>query len=314
MVEINTYRRPAPLKQADKVAVIAPATKVKHEYVAGAARWIAAKGFTPVVMPHSDGASNGSFAASRMDRLSDLLTSLRDPEIKAILCARGGYGCQQLLPDIPVADVAEGCKWIIGFSDISALHALWLSAGVMALHAPMGKHMTLLDDDCTDRIASILRGEALPAVECASHPLNIEGSSNGTLAGGNLAVLNGLAATPYDILSPNRAEGSILFIEDIGENIYEIDRILTRLAMAGTLNGIRGLAVGQFTEYHEDLNYADMEEMIRTRLDQLALRYGFSFPVAFNLPIGHVDRNFPVVEGARCRLDVTPHITRISYE
>ncbi|MDE7380843.1 MAG: LD-carboxypeptidase [Muribaculaceae bacterium] len=293
---------PPSLIQHDRIVVIAPATKVKAEYVEGLCEALRVEGFDACPSPHALSSDSGSFAASLPQRLADLTQALEDDTVKCIFCARGGYGCQQLLPFLNKETVRNNPKWIVGFSDISALHALWLSAGVASIHGPMGKHFSLTPDHNSAALVNILKGRWQTEISIPSHPLNIPGHGKGRLIGGNLAVLNGLAATPYDILSPESAHDAVLFIEDVGENIYEIDRILTRLAMAGTLNVISALIVGHFTEYGVDLNYRNMEEMIASRLQILKEIYKFDFPVLFDSPVGHVQENHPFVEGAEAEV------------
>lgn len=291
---------PSLLKPGDKVAIISPATIVNPEYIDGAARFLASQGFTPVVMPHAKGPAHGSFAASDSARLSDLADALKDPSVRAILCARGGYGCNHLLDKLPASLIAADPKWLIGFSDVSALHALWQHCGVVSLHAPMAKHLTLLPADhyCTRAMMRILT-EGLPVEYFANpHPLNIVGEAHGTLVGGNLAVINGLAGTPYDPFATPRR---ILFIEDISEAIYAVERMLIRLRLSGQLGNLAGLVVGSFTEYKPDRNHPDMETMI-SRL--LAETTGVDFPVAFGFPAGHTDDNLPLALGAEARLSV----------
>lgn len=299
------YIIPPYIKKGDRIALVSPATKVRHEYVEGACRWFEAHGFCPEVFPHADSEPSGSFAGPLEGRVSDLRSAITDKGIKAIFCCRGGYGCQQLLPFLSVEEIAENPKWIIGFSDISALHALWRKAGVVSLHAPMAKHLTLHPDDfCSETLLKIIMGkyrvENRGEYTFAPHPLNIEGRGKGILVGGNMAVLNGLAATPYDILGPE-GEDIVLFIEDVGENIYEIDRILSRLAMAGTFRRVKALLCGRFTEYGPDLNYKDMEEMISRRLSLL----GVDIPMAFDVPVGHVDENYPFPSGVETEVEIS---------
>lgn len=309
---------PAALLPGDTVAIISPATTVKPEYVAGAAERLRVEGYNVVVMPSALGPAVGSYAASEEVRLADLLTSLADPEVKCIFCARGGYGCVHLLPHISPTLVRGNPKWIVGFSDISALHAAWLKCGVASLHAPMAKHLTNFPqktpltehsaglpsgEAATDALLGILNGSFLPDYTVASHPLNRFGEARGVLRGGNLAVLNGLAATPWDILDVKEGEDVILFIEDISEAIYAVERMLIRLDLSGSLRRVKGLIVGQFTEYRPDRNFDSMEEMIAS----LLVRCGLSgFPVAFGFPAGHVDYNLPLIEGSTVSLKVTP--------
>lgn len=300
----NDFLTPPALREGDKIAILAPATTVKSEYVAGAAEMLHALGFDVEVMPSALGPADGSYAAPFSQRLYDLLSALSDPSVKCIFCARGGYGCVQLIPHIPLSLVRDNPKWLIGFSDISALHALWMKAGVKSLHAPMTKHLTLLraDDLSSAALIRILRGDTTIGYRRSPSPFNRLGSATGRLMGGNLAVLNGLAATPFDILSPKEAEGSILFLEDISEAIYAVERMLLRLNMAGTLHSLRGLIIGQFTEYHPDLNFRSMEEMISNLLDRVGIN---NIPVAFGFPTGHVDHNVPLIEGEPVSLAVT---------
>lgn len=298
--------RPAKLQPGDGIAIISPASAVKEEYIDGAARLLSEAGFRPVVMPHAKGPAAGSYAAPEADRASDLLSALGNPEIKAILCARGGYGCVHLLPHVSPASVRANPKWLIGFSDVSALHALWMKSGVASIHGPMAKHLTEegLSHHATAHLLRLLTESPEMDYRSAASPLNRHGHATGVLAGGNLAVLNGLAATEFDILSSGQDdEGRIIFLEDISEPIYAVERMLTRLSLSGALKRARGLVFGQFTEYRPDRNFKTMEEMA----DALLRRAGISdIPVAFGFPTGHLADNLPLVEGAAVALTVGP--------
>jgi len=295
---------PERLKRGDRIAIISPATTVKEEYIDGAVRLLREEGFDPVVSPHAKGPECGSFASSEESRLSDLREALHDPAVKAILCARGGYGCVHLLPYISDSEIRENPKWIIGFSDVSALHALWQRAGVASIHGPMAKHLAIegRDDVCIRHLVGMLTGNVRMDYSVAPSPYNREGTAEGRLVGGNLAVLNGLAGSDTDLLSPRGDEGTILFIEDISEAIYSVERMLMRLSLSGILHRIKGLIVGQFTEYRPDKNFGSMEEMV----DSLLRRRGVTgIPVAFDFPVGHVTHNCPIVEGDMVSLAVS---------
>lgn len=296
--------RPERLRKGDRIAIISPATVVKEEYVRGAEKMLRECGYEAEIFPAALGPASGTYAAKLEARVSDLRQALTDPGIKGILCARGGYGCVHLLSEIPVELVSKNPKWMMGFSDVSALHALWEKGGVMSIHSPMAKHLTIegATDDYTRMLLSILEGEK-PEYESAPHPFNREGVGEGTLRGGNLAVLNGLADTPYDILKVMDGEEVILFIEDISEAVYAVERMLMRLVLSGSLRKLKGLIVGRFTDYKEDRNHGTMERMI----DNLLHRHGIEgFPVAFDFPVGHVKENYPLVEGSRVRLEIGP--------
>lgn len=298
---------PQPLHPGDTIAIISPASTVNPDYIDQAALFFKSEGFNVRIMPHAKGPADGSYASSDMHRLADITDAYSNPEIKAILCSRGGYGTNHLLPLIPESLIAENPKWLIGFSDISALHALSLHAGVISLHAPMAKHLSTLPPDhyCTRAMMRILT-ESLPVEYIIpSHLLNHYGEAEGIIVGGNLAVINGLAETPFD---PMATKGSIiLFIEDISEAIYAVERMLIRLYLSGKLQTVKGLLIGQFTEYRPDKNHPDMYTMMASLFDRI--RLPSSIPIAYNFPAGHTDDNLPIPLGATARLSVTPSET-----
>ncbi|MDE5552641.1 MAG: LD-carboxypeptidase [Muribaculaceae bacterium] len=289
---------PEYLHPGDKVAIISPATEIKEEYIDGAEAYLSARGYNAVVMPHARGPRHGTYAASDAERLADLYAALTDPDVRLIFCARGGYGCVHLLRHIPVSLISANPKWLAGFSDISALHALWQRAGVVSLHCSMAKQLTLYPDSAvTESTMGILEG-SLCTAENPYHVgrLTFTPAPDGALplsAGGNLAVLNGLAATEYDILSPDRLKDRVLFLEDVGEKIYQVERMLTRLYLSGALSSARGLVFGQFTDYSGDRNYSDMEQMIESRLAE----WQVTTPYITGAPFGHTDGNMPLPLG-----------------
>ncbi len=295
---------PRPLSRGAKVAVISPATVVKAEYVEGACAYLSGRGLDPVVMPHALGPVDGTYAASVSGRLSDWLTALQDPQIEAILCARGGYGCVHLVAQTPLAVVRENPKWVVGFSDVSALHALMWSARVASVHGPMAKHLTLCpDSEATTALMHLLE-EGLPlSYQVAGDERNVAGRCRGRLLGGNLAVLGGLAGTGLDLLGEAAKSDVVLFIEDISEAVYRVERMLWMLHLSGALGRVKGLIIGQFTDYRPDMNFGTVEAMISARLREWGLG---GVPVAFNFPVGHVDYNLPLVEGCMAELEVAP--------
>jgi len=287
------------LRPGDKVAIISPSGTVLNERVDGAVRAFQKWGFVPLLGEHAKGEYKAfeviTHSAPREHRLSDLLWAMNDPEVKAILCSRGGYGAVHLLQDLDINAIASHPKWIIGFSDISALHAAWHRAGVVSIHSPMAKHLTL--NDINEEINlinyNIITGKELPSYHVAPHVHNRQGCATATITGGNLAVLSGLLATPYNIIKP----GHIIFIEDVAEQVYQVQRMLYHLRLAGILPQLAGLVVGQFTKHRGE----DTSAMFDMIADMVA---PYSFPVAFNFPIGHVDYNVPIVEGATASLNV----------
>ena len=304
---------PSPLSKGDKIAIISPASVVKEEYVYGAMARILERGYEPVLMPHALGHESGSFASTIGDRLMDLFEVLEDSEIKAVLCSRGGYGCTQLLANFSNGLISKNPKWLIGFSDISALLAMWYRSNIASIHGPMAKHIATMpaDDPCTEALFSMLENGGRFDYSVAPHQFNRPGKATGVLRGGNLAVLDGLVGTPYDILDLKSydREDVILFLEDIAEPIYKVNRMLWRLYLSGTLHGIKGLILGQFTEYKPDANFNTMEDMINNFLNRNTML--LPFPVAFNFPVGHTDINYPLTEGAKVEFEVTSSSVRL---
>lgn len=291
---------PPLLKPGDKIAIISPSGTVLPERVDGAVRAFKRWGFVPIEGQHCRESYTAygivSHSAPMLSRLTDLEAALANPDVRAILCSRGGYGSVQLLEHLDMEQLARDPKWLIGFSDISALHAAWHRARVVSIHSPMAKHLTLYDLD--DEINSInhtiiTRGE-LPTYHVAAHPHNRQGIATATITGGNLAVLMSLLATPFNIIKP----GHILFIEDVAEQVYQVQRLLYHLRLAGILPRLAGLVVGQFTKHRGDDTTA-MNDMIHDMVSP------YSYPVAFDFPIGHVPRNVPIVEGSTATLSVT---------
>ncbi len=295
------------LKPGDKFAIISPSGTVLPERVDGAVRAIENWGFKPVLGEHCKGEYHAynviTHSAPPEHRLSDLQWALHDPQVRAILCSRGGYGAVHLLEHLDLEALARDPKWLIGFSDISALHAAWHRAGVVSIHSPMAKHLTLYgSDNETNRLNyDILTGNGLPTYNEPPHPHNRTGVATATITGGNLAVLMGLLATPFNIIKPD----NILFIEDVAEQVYQVQRLLYHLRLAGILPHLAGLIVGQFTKHRGDDTSA-MTDMIH---DMVA---PYHYPVAFNFPIGHVERNVPIVEGATATLEVTATQVKLS--
>lgn len=294
---------PCPLCKGDTVAIVSPASVIDPALVEGAVAAIESRGYRALVSRHALGVS-GSYSGSAADRLADLRGVLSDPCVRAVLCSRGGYGCVHLLDGLSdMVDPADP-RWIVGFSDVSALHALWRSKGIVSVHGSMAKHLALFPDSDADNAAlwSILEG-GRPQYSWASGAGSRQGEASGLLVGGNLAVIAGLVSTPYDILRP----GVILFIEDIAEPIYKVERILWQLKLSGVLPALAGLVVGQFTEYRPDRNYRDMETMIY----EMTADYGY--PVSFGAPVGHVDHNVPLPHGAVVTLSVGDRMSCLSF-
>lgn len=285
--------QPPFLQPDDQIRIVSPSGKVEPAYVDGALDMLFHQGFNPVSGQFAKG-TYGRYSGTTQERLSDLYNAFLNPDVKAILCSRGGYGMMQLLAQIDVSVIRQNPKWVIGYSDITAFHALMQSQGIMSVHAPMARHLAEGNDFSAGSLIQILKGN-IPQYSFDSHPLNREGECNGVLQGGNLSVLMGLRGTPYDF----DPKGTILFIEDIGEQPYHVERMLLNLKLGGVLKQLSGLVVGQFTNYEED--ELMMKPLQQTIFDLVA---EYDYPVAFNFPVGHVAANFPLICGAPVSLKI----------
>lgn len=295
---------PEPLKKGDTIAIASPAGAMREPaIVEQAAEVLRERGFSVVLAPHSL-TRHGYYSGTRKERADDFATLLADDNIKAILCSYGGYGCVHLLEEVSPL-LARHPKWIIGMSDCSALHAACVANGVLSLHAPQCRHIaTLPHHPATEQLFKILGGEK-PHYKTPPHPLDLQGTTHGTLAGGNLSVLAALAGSPYDIFS----EGRIIFIEDTGELPYRVERVMYQLKLSGALAKIRGLIVGQFNGVKEHAGFGGTTQEL---LHNIIKDYGV--PTCFGFPVGHCDDNYPLIEGAEVSLTVTDKGTELQFK
>lgn len=298
---------PPYLQKGDRVVILSPSSKIDKAFLRGAAKQLKSWGLEVVLAQHA-GSANGTYAGSIKQRLEDLQAALDDGKVQAILCSRGGYGAVHLAGKLDFTRFREHPKWLIGFSDITVLHNLIQQQGFASLHAPMARHLTVEPegDFCTQALRDILFGESIPHTEegkeenasfgytCPAHKLNHKGSAEGILRGGNLSVFYGLRGTPYDI----PPEGTILFIEDVGERPHAVERMMYNLKLGGILERISGLIIGQFTEYVENKSLG--KELYEALAD---LVKEYEYPVCFNFPVGHVTMNVPLINGAHVTLE-----------
>jgi muramoyltetrapeptide carboxypeptidase len=236
-------------------------------------------------------ARQGFLAGSDDARLEALREALADPDVAAIVAARGGYGATRLLPMLELEPVRRAAKWLVGFSDVTALHALWARAEVCSIHGPMVASLSDAPEVVRAAWFALLEGEPPPALRDLSRVQ--PGTARGRLLGGNLTVLAALVGTPY---MPD-LQGAVLLLEDISERPYRIDRALTTLLSAGALRNIAGVLLGQFAQCDAGPDGTSVLSVLSERLATL------NVPVAANAPVGHVPDNVPVLLGAQVELD-----------
>ena len=299
---------PAALKAGDTIAIVSPSSTPDSLTVAKGCETLLEWGYVPVVGPHAQNYWHG-FAGTADERTSDLLWALRDSTVKAILCSRGGDGAVQVLQRIPLQEFRDHPKWILGFSDGTALHSAEVSAGVMSIHCSMCDGISMRGErDSVNAVLQRLLQGVLPKYLAPAHPLNQSGEAEGILVGGNLSVFCGLAGSKYDFL--NRVdEGLILFIEDTGESMSKVDRMLHQLEIRGVLSRLKGIIVGHFSKYKNPENgFTDMYEMLHEYLQH------YDIPVCYDFRVGHHSgQNYPMVEGCRVILKVGQYGTSISF-
>lgn len=291
---------PMPLQDSSLIAVVSPASIISPQKVYSAIPVLRDQGWR-VVTGKNAFARWGTYAGTDEQRYADLSEALMNPDVDAILCSRGGYGVVHILDRIAALPLEENTKWVIGFSDITALHSLLTSRGIPSIHASMAEHIAKGADDVDNQaLFKILRGDGVDHT-IAPDPLNRCGTAEGMLVGGNMSVLAGLIGTPYDVLQP----GTILFIEDVNEPIYKLERILYNLKLAGKLKDLKGLIVGKFAKCAPDDDFSSVNAMVRKMVAD------YSYPVAYNVPIGHVSHNIPLICGRTATLTITPDTVTI---
>ena len=289
------------------IRIIAPAGALDAAIVEQAATRLRAVGFVVELAPHATGRW-GRFAATPEERTADAVEALTDAEVGLVLCTRGGYGLQQIIDRIEhgVRSIGYNGAAVCGFSDVTELHQLIARLGGKSIHGIMCKPIATLPDDAEpwQALLRLLRGEEL-RYEQTAHPLNRVGAVTGVLRGGNMAVLCGLSGTEYDIsrsIEQDKKQGkrTILFIEDVGEYHYKIDRMMHQLRLSGALANISGLVVGQFADCSDD---AEMGCTLMESIAQVVKE--FDYPVLFDFPAGHVTHNMPLLFGEEATLTVT---------
>jgi muramoyltetrapeptide carboxypeptidase len=279
------------------IRIVSPSGHIDGELIDSARVWLEGCGYRVTEGRHARG-EFGRFAGTPDERVEDLLEAFGDESVDVILCSRGGYGLQQIIDRVADGLAAVRQKrtlpLLVGFSDITCLHSVLGTMGVPSVHGLMCKAGTLPPDNEDVRTwLQVIEGE-LPVYRLPSNRLDREGEARGRLIGGNLSVLYGLQGTRWSleqICRKNKEEGpgSILFVEDICERHYHIDRMMQNLRLSGVLSMIKGLVVGQLTDIEED---EKMGCTVSETIKQAVEEYGF--PVMFGFPAGHGSPNYPL--------------------
>ncbi len=289
---------PAYLKPGDKVALISPSYYCSVETAFQAADTLCSWGFVPVIGPNVGKQFMEHYAGTVEERLADLRWALRDPDIKAIICLRGGYSTLHLVEGLSLKELAASPKWLIGYSDITTLLSMEVCAGVMSIHGVMGCNIANQDSVAVQQSCTVLRNllqGQVPRYELSARKENIPGRASGTLVGGNLATFAPLLGTQVDAIGKNDI---ILFVEEVEETYHNIDRLFNILKMSGVLAHCKGIVLGGFSDCKNDVGYESVEAMLREYI------MPYNIPLLCGFPAGHEKLNLPIVIGATVTMEV----------
>ena len=289
------------LGPGDLVALVSPSGASEAGRIAATVAALERWGLRVRLGAHADG-RHAFFAGTDDERLADLNDALRDPEVRGVFCMRGGYGMQRIVDRVDFGAVEADPKVVIGFSDITALHAaLWTEAGLVSVHGPTAGQFDRGPGSLTVESArhAVTRSEPVTVTATPAEPtfaVRAGGAAEGTLLGGNLAMLVSTVGTRHAL----DTTGAILLLEDVNEEPFRVDRMLVHLRRAGWFDGVRGIALGQFTGcVGTDAGYPPVIDVLHEHLTAL------NIPVLGGLPIGHGDDQVAVGLGVPARLDTT---------
>jgi muramoyltetrapeptide carboxypeptidase len=301
--------QPAYLIPGDTVLLIAPSRSVSESDVAAFSRWVSAQGWRLEYAPNLFEVEH-QFAGSDQHRAEDLIWAITHPTAKAIFTARGGYGCVRTVSKAEeLCDAMVGmssliellkqspAKWLVGFSDITWLHLLFAKANFQSIHGPVATQWNLTHghiDQNISHLAKTLMGDIV-SLDLSNSDVVRSKPFAGELVGGNLSLLYASLGTS---VQPNTA-GKVLFIEDLDEYYYHIDRMLFSLKLAGLFDGIQGLLVGSMIDMND--NSVPFGRSVKTMITELLACY--DFPIIFDVPVGHDEENISIKLGADCNFE-----------
>lgn len=291
-------KTPPYLQKGDTIGIVCPAGFMTVEKVKTCVDTLQAWGYQVKLGKTVGGDSQTYFSGTDEERLTDFQQMMDDDAIKAVLCGRGGYGMGRIIDQIDFKKFKKHPKWIIGYSDITVLHShLYSNYNISSLHAPMAGAFNDegYKNEFVGSLKNALEGKKIK-YSCAAHEFNRKGEAIGELVGGNLALLAHLVGTGSDI----KTKGKILFIEDVGEYTYNIDRMFYQLKRSGKLSKLAGLIIGGFSDMKDTERpfgktvYEAIKEIIKD----------YDYPVCFDFPVSHTDRNYALKIGVGYKLKV----------
>jgi len=299
---------PKSLKKGNKIAVISPAGSVEIPQLDKTLELIKTKGYEPILGEnlYTKYQNGYSYAGTQEQRINDINWALNDPQISAVWASRGGYGCQHLVQHLDLKEFKKNPKWYIGYSDNTVLQSYLLKKGFASIHGQTVKTSSFgVTEESYELIFNILKGKKL-SYKIDSNQNNRVGETSGILVGGNLALIYALLGTQYSFDFTDK----ILFIEDIGENFYALDRMIMSLELAGVFKKIKGLIVGGMTNMGKENENKEYEESFDSFTYQLiADRVSkYDFPTVFAFPNGHIYDNRPLIIGSEIKMNVSKDV------
>lgn len=295
---------PPYLKKGDCIGITCPAGYMAAAKAQACISILQSWGFEVMVGKTLGSKSKNYFSGTDEVRQNEMQAMLDDENIHAILCGRGGYGVSRIIDGLDFTKFKNKPKWIIGFSDITVLHAhLYTKIEVASLHAPMAVAFNEGENKYIEALHKAIIGKKAK-YSCKTHPFNKPGAVTGELVGGNLSLLAHLSGTPSDINTKNK----ILFIEDIGEHIYNIDRMLYQLKRSGKLENLAGLIVGGFTDM------LDTERPFGKKVYKLINEITgiYNYPVCYGFPVSHTKDNYALKVGMPYTLKISKNKTQLT--
>ena len=306
--KMDRHIKPENLKIGDTISIIAPSGVLKdyEEYMQKSIGLMESWGLN-VVLGSTIYESYGHFSSTDINREKDFQNAIDDNKIKAIWCARGGYGAMRIIDNINYDNLLKNPKWVIGYSDITAIHNDIHNLGVESLHGVMCKSLEdiSVDDDSINKLKDILFEEGELKYIIEGHEYNIIGEASGKLVGGNLTLLQSLLQSKSSIDTTNK----IIFIEDVGEYLYHIDRMLHSLKRADYFSKCSGLIVGDFTDIKK--NETKFGKNLYEIINEIVEDY--NFPVMYGFPAGHGQQNLPLIFGRNVQISVSENISEIRF-
>ncbi len=291
-------KTPPYLKPGSKIRMVSPSGKISEEHILPAVEWLEKQGYAVELGRHVF-AQHYQFAGTDNQRMEDMQEALDDPETTAIICSRGGYGMVRILKRLNFDQFLKFPKWLVGFSDITILHACLNNRRVATIHGAMPRYFFGDDGIPTENLHSLMQlltGEKV-FYSFQNGENNRKGKASGELAGGNLSIISSMHGTPCEL----KTNGKILFIEEIDEFLYHTDRMMHQLKLSGKLENLAGLVIGSFTDMKD--NESPFGKTVHEIISEAVEEY--SYPVAFGFPAGHNKRNLALAFGKKWELNVS---------